>query len=151
MKSKKNVLVSLSIFIVVVFVFTLFGQQKGPLWDKIAALEERVEELENSPIGIGPPDFESDWVDVLSEGTTYDFMHNLGGDPERYVVDIQFKDENGRLNNMYDGREIFWDNILQELTFYGGHWNNLDDTWIFITTWQRFNMVTEARVRIWKY
>jgi hypothetical protein len=44
MKSKKNVLMSLSVFITVVFVITLFGQQpqKGYLWDLISAIGSTV-------------------------------------------------------------------------------------------------------------
>ena len=46
MKSKKNILVSLSVFITVVFVLTLFGQQKGPLWDMVNNHESRIVALE---------------------------------------------------------------------------------------------------------
>ena len=46
MKSKKDVLVSLSVFIAIVFVLTLFGQQPPKFEDRVVALEASVSQLQ---------------------------------------------------------------------------------------------------------
>jgi hypothetical protein len=41
--------------------------------------------------GFPHPNFDSGWVDV-AQGATVTVTHNLGGDPENYVVDMTFRD-----------------------------------------------------------
>lgn len=72
MKPKKYVLVSLSIFIIVVFVLTLFGQQQRPLWNAINELTSRTSALKED-------------IDVLS-GTVS-------------TLQTQLEDANGNIND----------------------------------------------------
>ncbi len=59
MKNKKTLLVSLSMFIAIVLVLSLFGQQGKPfeeIWEKLNELEQRIVTLEGSS-GDGLPDY----------------------------------------------------------------------------------------------
>jgi len=119
MKTKKNVLVSLSVFIAVVFIFTLFGQQpgppkkrppkkaqKGPLWDKLNDLESRIVTMEEAVNELssqgGQQEFPTDYTnDIIGTwvGITYsiNWANNLEEDSikEWEPITITFEDPDG--------------------------------------------------------
>ncbi len=241
MKSKKNVLVPLSVFIVVVFVLTLFGQQKGPLWDTINALKGRVTELEtnvstlqtqlenaNSNINehesqialleervdtlqanqseilnklnththdyseltgdlpshthdysditdapeilteaeiinlinehehaLGHPDWDSGWLPI-TPGTAIRIDHNLGGNPDNYLVDFQFyfPAPTYLIHNIHIGGAVYAQQVGSNGLIYrtlGAHWSALDNESITIHLAEDEGAITDIRVRIWKY
>jgi hypothetical protein len=242
MRSKKNVLVSLSVFIAVIFVLTLFGQQpqKGYLWDtisaigstvkdnvlRIAELEENVadlratqselfhqlnththdlpshihdisdidgvidadtlqgsdasvfapsahthnySEISNPPsipteaeiIGLinkhalGHPDWDSGWR-ALEPGTSLRIYHNLGGNPDNYLVDLQFYFAAPAylVHNIHIGGSAFAEHVGQGGHIYrtlGASWSGLDNESIKMHLREDEGAITHLRVRIWKY
>ena len=165
MKSKKNVLVSLFIFIVAIFVLSLFGQKPPKLEDRVVKLETIISELQpriealetklstlDSKItsletwksalkSLNPPDYDSGWK-AIELNETLTLSHNLGGEPNKYVVDLQFKH---KLNGIH---QIFHGGTSDNQRAF---WMNLDSTRIFVARWPNDVRIQNVRVRIWKY
>ncbi|MBN1900155.1 hypothetical protein JW926_02365, partial [Candidatus Sumerlaeota bacterium] len=100
-------------------------------------------------------EFDSGWRSI-SQGETLVLTHNLGEDPEDYVVYLEFYND------------THWDYVNQ--MFYGGgdlgtksnggtvnnhrmgaYWKNLTDATITVYRMPEDIYVEKARVRIWKY
>ena len=149
MKSKKNVFVLLSFFIVVIFILTLFGQ-KPKLEDRIAALETKVAALEtwkSTQKALGPPAYDSDWKSIDRD---LKLTHNLGGDPNKYVIDLQFKGYVQGIHQCWYGGNttVGPDGKFNRI---GAFWRNLDGTRIQVTREPHDGNIVWIRVRIWKY
>jgi hypothetical protein len=84
------------------------------------------------------PAYDSGWVSIGIFETV--FTHNIGGNTDNYVVDMQFKDSYWGVHTMgYGG----WDP--------GGHWTNLTNTSITVRRGPDDTVVDQIRIRIWVY
>ena len=86
---------------------------------------------------------DSGWVSVAA-GTHTSFRHDIGGDPDDYVVDVQFRDDGGNAHiyglGLYQTRS--GDRV-------GAYWNSLTDTNVYVYRSQDDGLCEEARIRIW--
>jgi len=211
MKTLKKVLVSLSIFIGVVLVIALFGQQKGALLDAINELKNRVTALEttvstmqndmsnlapinhnhdsqysplvhNHDVNYAPvthahdydalnekptilsdadvialivdnalirqSDYDSGWQ-IINPGWSRCFAHDLGEDPDDYVVELKFQDAlTGDIHHIYYGGVSL---DFESLTHYrGAYWYDLTDESICVFRGDQDERATQIRIRIWK-
>ena len=95
--------------------------------------------------------YDSGWWSVSRNG--YRLMgHDLGGDRDAYVVDLQFRDtdadgEHGAGVNQwnYGGDQEY----ASSLERYGAAWRQLTDEQITVYRWADDRRADEARVRIW--
>lgn len=87
------------------------------------------------------PDYDSGWI-ALAPGASITKTHDLGGDTDNYLVDIQFR---GGAQGL---RESFlYDSTLPK----GGTWDSLTNTQINIARAANDTEAPEIRVRIWTY
>lgn len=99
--------------------------------------------------GFPRPDYDSNWRD-LSKGQTLVLQHNVGGDPNNYVVDMQlWCFFNGRTNKGSGG--WYPDSGVLPEPHQGAYWQNLTWTEIQVTRAEDDNSTTMIRVRIWVY
>ena len=95
------------------------------------------------------PAYDSGWLSI-SPGLTITLTHNLRGNPDDYVVDLQFLHETafGRHQIGYGGRSTyFWasgDDLNQ-----GGAWYGLTDTEIKVMRDSDDPFIDKVRARIW--
>jgi hypothetical protein len=94
--------------------------------------------------GFPRPNYDSGWVQAQSIENK--LQHNIGGDPNNYVVDLQFKSPGGIGVNQaaYGG-----DNSTSGS--YGAYWRNLTDTGIEVVRQVDNTSAEYIRVRIWVY
>jgi len=160
-KTKKNIFVLLSFFIVVMFIFTLFGRNSSQtLQDRIEALETWKESIDKwkpklnllVSNGLGLPGYDSGWK-VIGQGKNLELIHNLGGNSDNYVVDLQFMDSGGKPHQMFYGGEISLrvPVALETFMYQGAYWKNLSNSHLIVYRRQDDSFVEKVRVRIWKY
>jgi hypothetical protein len=90
------------------------------------------------------PHWTSGWYAIApGEAKTWD--HDLGGSVDDYVVDLQFKDISGEINNTYYGLDF--DN---EAGHRGAHWGGLTASQITVTRGGNDVLISQVRVRIWR-
>ncbi len=90
------------------------------------------------------PAYDSGWQEVLP-GLSVELQHNIGGDPNNYVVDMQFK--GGGILGV--NQALYGGDVAVDGT--GAFWFGLTDTEIFVHR-QPYNVTAEdIRVRIWVY
>lgn len=90
------------------------------------------------------PAWESGWIYIGFGGVTLD--HNLGQDPNRYVIDMQFKDVDG---GMGTNNHSFGMTQLTNGIWWGAAWNQLDSNSIGILRYSTDGFADSIRVRIW--
>ena len=91
------------------------------------------------------PAYDSGWVSI-SKNTIKTLTHNLGGNPDNYVVDLQFKSGSlGRNQVGYGGYS------RSAILHYGANWRELDSTQIKVRRKQSDTTAEQIRVRIWVY
>ncbi len=90
------------------------------------------------------PHWDSGWY-TIAQGETKTWFHDLGGNTDDYVVDLQFKDASGAINNTYYG--LTFDDINGQ---WGAHWSGLTDSAIDVTRAAQDNTVSQVRARIWR-
>lgn len=101
--------------------------------------------------GFPRPDYDSGWQEVTI-GQYLNLQHNLGGDPNNYVVDMQFKSPNPSwgLNQHAHGGEAL--NLgATAIIYYGVYWKQLTDTEICVYQQPENTTAPYIRVRIWVY
>jgi hypothetical protein len=85
------------------------------------------------PFG-GAADYDSGWVDVAA-GETRVFRHDLGGDPDDYVVDLTAVSlgfiAQAPFSQEGFGGDTFWDG--QKLVEQGYAWHSLDSSQVKVT------------------
>jgi len=90
-----------------------------------------------------PPSYNSGWTNI-AKGNWHTFVHNLGGNPDNYVVSLDFKDVSpsnyGHHNAMYGGTAD---------PYHGAHWENLNSTSIVVYRLIDDPVCGMVRVRIW--
>ena len=102
------------------------------------------------PFG-GTADYDSGWVD-MDAGDAYVFTHNLGGDPDDYVVDLSTVTGGFITQAPFSqegfGGDIYWDG--QEMVESGYIWNSLDATQIEVVKGADEESAGPLRLRIWR-
>ncbi len=97
------------------------------------------------------PKYNSGWRSLdqgFSEKET--LIHNLGGDPDTYVVDLQFKDTGTYgINQCNYGLENVYSLAYSEMRGYGAAWLDLTDSQIEIYRAPNDTLADQGRVRIW--
>jgi hypothetical protein len=91
------------------------------------------------------PSYDSGWVSIgaaLSDTLT----HNLGGDVDRYVVDMTCRETGGReVNNYRVGGD------RSGVDYYGAYWNDLTTSQIVVVRLVDDVSCPQVRIRIWVY
>jgi hypothetical protein len=93
------------------------------------------------------PKYDSGWQPV-DRDTTQRLMHDLGGDVDAYVVDLQFKDTPADGLGGHGVNQQYYGGDLRPGT-YGAYWSDLSDVSIKLTRWSSDPRADEMRVRIW--
>jgi len=89
------------------------------------------------------PQYDSGWVSIANLGTLT-LTHNLGGDVNDYIVDVQFYDSGGfGVNHRFYGRDKV------DSTELGAYWYGLDSDSIVLYRSADDTNVDQMRVRIW--
>lgn len=81
----------------------------------------------------------------IAPGTIRTFMHNLGGDPDDYVVELWFKDTDGNLGinrRGYGAYEVGGQ-------WYGAHWQRLTSNTIQVRRLDQDEAADQILVRVW--
>jgi len=95
------------------------------------------------------PHYDSGWTSVTVGGSGNTFTHNLGGDTDNYVVDMQFKDTvapnpNGVHQRFYG---MYADDVTGQ---YGAYWYWLDTSTIKVYVGPHEADINQVRIRIWR-
>lgn len=94
------------------------------------------------------PAYDSGWRDVAA-ASCVGLNHNLGGNVDNYVVDLQLKKTAGGTSLGVNNSGIGGDN--DGASARGGSWQNLTSTGIEICRWYGDVSTNQLRVRIWVY
>lgn len=90
------------------------------------------------------PAFDSGWR-AVAQGSYMDFNHNLGGNVDNYVVDMQMKHAGGAgINNLNIGTD-------EGGGWFGAYWRNLTTTSIRVHRDTDDVGAEQIRIRIWVY
>lgn len=85
---------------------------------------------------------------AISPGWSIGLDHNLGGNPDTYVVDMQFKDDNGAIHACYWGGAMSWYSsghpVVEGISWYG-----LGNAKIWVQRCNDDVVATHVRIRIW--
>jgi len=97
-----------------------------------------------------PPAYDSDWWPI-APGTTLTLTHDVGGNVNNYVVDVEFKDPDGQLAVHQAGLGGDFLGLPGAPTAeHGAHWQRLTNTTIQVVRQQYDPYVGQVRVRIWQ-
>jgi hypothetical protein len=97
------------------------------------------------------PKYDSGWRSI-SQGGGRVYTHDLGGDADSYVLDVQYRDTSADgfggagVNHWNYGGDRQYDTSLER---YGAGWSNLTDGQVYVYRYSDDRRVDEARVRIW--
>jgi len=95
------------------------------------------------------PDYDSGWF-TIDNGITESKIHNLGGNSDDYVVDLQFKDEgDAGVNQQFYGNNTYTENDGLAIYRQGAYWYFLTSENISIYREYNDSSAPKARVRIW--
>jgi hypothetical protein len=99
------------------------------------------------------PAYDSGWQSI-AQGETRPFPHGIGGNPDNYVVDLQFQDQAGGRHQLGYGGETYLSYIGMgyfNLDDEGAFWHDLNDQQILVTRMDNDTHIAKVRVRIWVY
>jgi hypothetical protein len=102
--------------------------------------------LDAAVLGSMPrPAFDSDWIDI-GQGRKRTLTHDLGGNTDRFVVDLQCRAAASGVNNRGVGGDSrsATDNL-------GAFWADLTSTSVSVTRQSDNTSCTSFRIRIWTY
>ncbi len=133
--------------------FEAGGQLRGAAWQNFTDTTIEVLRYRDDPwadqvrvriFAPDPPDWDSGWVD-LTPGAVETLSHNLGGNPNFYVVRGWQKDTDDGfgINHRYTG------GFETGGSFFGANWQNLTDTSISLFRRPNDQVADQARFRIW--
>ncbi|NOZ28346.1 MAG: hypothetical protein GXP39_09890 [Chloroflexi bacterium] len=99
------------------------------------------------------PTYDSGWVG-LNRNQAKTLIHSIGGDPNDYVVDMQYRSGGNGVNQRYYGGADFGTSPAPGASAndrVGAYWRSL--TYATITVYRRSEdlYASEVRVRIWRY
>ncbi len=95
------------------------------------------------------PAYDSGWVAITAGGAGITLTHNIGGNVDNYVVDVQFKSSLYGINNFFYGGDQFWGG--QAMVNRGAIYRDLGTNTIRIQRKSDDNGIEQIRVRIWVY
>ena len=90
------------------------------------------------------PDWQSSWY-TIAQAETKTWTHNLGGNTDDYVVDLQFKNAADGINQVSYGG-----GYDDEGGSYGANWHDLTDSQIQVSRSSQDWAAEQVRVRIWR-
>jgi hypothetical protein len=101
-----------------------------------------------------PPIYDSGWRDI-DAGETLTLTHDVGGNVNGYIVDLEFKDTEGQLGIHNAG---LGGDFLDPVSFgesaataeHGGYWQRLTSSTIQVVRQQYDPYINQVRVRIWQ-
>lgn len=102
------------------------------------------------------PAYNSGWQVISMEGTLVgldayrDFPHELGGDPNNYVVDLQFRSGNN-IHHKFYGNYHIKASLHKNNVSPGAYWSHLTDQSIRVWRGWSASDLDWVRVRIWVY
>lgn len=96
------------------------------------------------------PGYDSGWV-VIAVDSTSTLAHNLGGNVDDYVVDMQYRSTGSGVNQRYYGGADFGDTISigSPNDRVGVYWRSLTTTNITVFRRAEDTYASEVRIRIW--
>ncbi len=94
------------------------------------------------------PAYDSGW-DSISPGQILTLTHNIGGNVDNYVVDLQFKHFSLGINRQYYGGYTYWTGSNN--VYEGAYWKQLTSTYIRVVRATNDPSIEQIRVRIWVY
>lgn len=97
------------------------------------------------------PTYDSGWVSV-NQDQAQTLTHNIGGNPEDYVVDMQYKSGGSGVNQRYYGGADFGANPpsgMNENDRVGAYWRSLTGSSITVYRRPEDIYAPEVRIRIW--
>ncbi len=97
------------------------------------------------------PDYDSGWV-ALNQNQTKTLSHNLGGNPDDYVVDMQYKSDSSGINQRYYGGADFGATAFggtRENDRVGAYWRSLTASAITVYRRPEDDYAPQVRIRIW--
>ena len=92
------------------------------------------------------PAYDSGWIN-LESGESKQLTHNIGGNPENYVVDMQ--NSNWGVSNLYISGARFYQNGVEHFT--GAYYHHLTNSTISVRRQPQDLNCPAVRVRIWVY
>ena len=98
------------------------------------------------------PDWDSGWLSLTAGATATLITHNLGGDADDYVVDMQYKDTGSGVNQRYYGGNDFGSKSFfgtREDDRVGSYWRSLTNTTITLYRRPDDDYAPQVRIRIW--
>jgi len=98
------------------------------------------------------PDWDSGWISLTPGAAATTLNHNLGGDPDDYVVDMQYKSAGSGINQRYYGGADFGATAFggtREDDRVGVYWRSLDASTITLFRRAEDDYADQVRVRIW--
>ena len=98
------------------------------------------------------PSYDSKWTSISPSGFEQDFHHPVGGDPDDYVVDMQFKDtavSGAGVNQQGYGWNYYRTSETNEV-WTGAAWSHLDNDSVSVTRAFQDTAAEQVRLRIWK-
>jgi len=102
----------------------------------------------NGWIGFPKPNYSSGWRKI-SKGQTLVITHNLGGDVNDYVVDLQFKETDTPAFGIHGKGFGGWE-YSSDSTVRGAYWHSLNTSDITVYRQADDFRIQEVRVRIWR-
>jgi len=134
----------------------------GAAWSNLTAQSVILERLEHDYVADfvririwadRSPSYDSGWTAIPADHSTA-FSHNLGGNPDRYIIDMQFRDsDNDRfeginqgsygIDQMYNQGTSSWD-------IQGAAWHSLTDSVVYVERGVQDTGADEVRIRIWQ-
>lgn len=133
--------------------FEAGGQLRGAAWQNFTDTTIEVLRYPSDPwaeqvrvriFAPDPPNWDSGWVD-LTPAAVETLVHNLGGNPNLYVVRGWQRDTDGGIgiNHRYTG------GFETGGSFFGSNWQNLTDTSINLFRRADDQAADQVRIRIW--
>jgi len=96
--------------------------------------------------GFPRPNYDSGWTSITQD-SSHTFTHNIGGNTDNYVVDMQFRysDTNP------EPHQTFYGGFLSPYGWLGCYWEFLTNTEITVTRREDDTVAHQVRIRIWVY
>jgi hypothetical protein len=94
------------------------------------------------------PAYDSGWLSI-NQNQVLTLTHNIGGNVDNYVVDLQFKSVGNGINQFYYGENTQWTGTINQ--YKGACWEELTSTYVRVHRGLHDTLAPQIRVRIWVY
>ncbi len=97
--------------------------------------------------------YDSGWVSI-NQNQAIELLHNINGDPDHYIVDMQYRNSGSGVNLRYYGGMDFGDQPplgMSEDDRVGAYWRSLTANSITVYRRPEDIYASEVRIRIWHY